>query len=350
MNIMIVDDEAIQLDSLNRGLRSKGYQVQGMGCPEEALSFLNDHEGPVDLVITDYAMPGMNGMELLKQIRERHKSLPVIMMTAYGEKSLVIDAMRHRCDSFIEKPFTLDELLQEIQRAEINRVQNADSHHLMQLIPKLIHQANNPLQAIMGSAELGMFELDDVEAMKDRLTSIVEATARIRTINKGILNLGRSVEDKMAPVGISTIIDDCLHMFQDLITLKGIQVNPLLIPKVVLGNRFGLEQLFKNLFLNAVDAMDGRPEKLLNVRMEMDGDAQSISIYVEDSGCGIPCDKIDTVFSTYYTSKENGTGLGLAVIKDIVEKHRGHIQVRSEVGKGTSFIVELPVMQQEHVD
>jgi DNA-binding NtrC family response regulator len=70
----------------------------------------------IDLVLSDYVMPGLNGIELLKRIRENHGSLPVILMTAYGEKDLIIEALRNRCDSFLEKPFTLDQLIQEIER------------------------------------------------------------------------------------------------------------------------------------------------------------------------------------------------------------------------------------------
>lgn len=211
MNIMVVDDEAIQLDSLNRGLSSKGYKVQGMLCSEEALSFLNNHRGHIDMVITDYAMPRMNGMELLKQIRRNHKSMPVIMITAYGAKNLVIDALRNRCDSFIEKPFTLDELLQEIKRAEINIVQNTDSHQLMEIIPKLVHQINNLLQSIMMSAELSLFQPDDTAAIERRMADILEATRKVQGINKEILNLGRAIKDHMVPVDVRAIIEDCLN-------------------------------------------------------------------------------------------------------------------------------------------
>ena len=118
MNILIVDDERVQLESLKRGLKGKGYGVVETLSAEEALEHL-DKGDKIDLVLTDYAMSGMNGLELLKKVRENHGNLPVIMMTAYGKKSLVIDALRNRCDSFIEKPFTLDQLMREIEKVMI---------------------------------------------------------------------------------------------------------------------------------------------------------------------------------------------------------------------------------------
>ena len=117
MNILIVDDERIIVEALKRGLRNRGHQVLTASSGDEALKLLNNGH-PVDLVLTDYAMEGMNGMELLKSIREENIFLPVILMTAYGEKDLVIDALRHRCNSFIEKPFTIDQVMREIEAVE----------------------------------------------------------------------------------------------------------------------------------------------------------------------------------------------------------------------------------------
>jgi CheY-like chemotaxis protein len=117
MKILVVDDDMVQLESLRRGLRSKGYQVLEALSAEDALNRItHSHTNKIDLVLSDYLMPGMNGIELLKKIREDYGPLPVILMTAYGEKDLIIEALHNRCNSFIEKPFTLEQLMQEIER------------------------------------------------------------------------------------------------------------------------------------------------------------------------------------------------------------------------------------------
>jgi len=117
MNILVVDDDMVQIESLRRGLRSQGHQVLGALSGAEALRrFTHSNTTKIDLVLSDYLMPGMNGIELLKKIRKNYGPLPVILMTAYGDRDLVIEALRNRCDSFIEKPFTLDQLMQEINR------------------------------------------------------------------------------------------------------------------------------------------------------------------------------------------------------------------------------------------
>ncbi len=117
MNILVVDDDVIWLQTLKRGLKTRGYQtLEALGA-DEALEKLSNPDTPaIDLVLTDYLMSEMNGIELLKEIRKNYVSLPVILMTAYSEKVLLLDAFRNHCNGFVVKSFTLDQLTQEINR------------------------------------------------------------------------------------------------------------------------------------------------------------------------------------------------------------------------------------------
>jgi CheY-like chemotaxis protein len=117
MNILIVDDDLTQLETLRRGLRSKGYNVLEASSGEEALNLFEDAKtNQIHLILTDYVMPEMNGIQLLKKIREKSNSLPVIIMTAYVKNDLLLNLMRLNCSSIIEKPFTLHKLNGEIQK------------------------------------------------------------------------------------------------------------------------------------------------------------------------------------------------------------------------------------------
>lgn len=113
--VLIVDDKNVQLKTLRRALRTRGFLVVEAGSGKKALNHLENIKN-IDIVLTDYAMPEMNGIKLLQNIRKIYKSLPVILMTAYGDKDLVIEAMHYRCDGFIDKPFDIDELLDIINR------------------------------------------------------------------------------------------------------------------------------------------------------------------------------------------------------------------------------------------
>lgn len=346
MNVLVVDDEMVQIESLRRGLRSKGMKVVEALSGEEALSKLKT-EKEVDMVLTDYAMPGMNGIDLLKKIRESNAGLPVIMMTAYGEKDLIIDALRHRCDSFIQKPFTLDELMTELERAKVNMIQNTNTHRLAELIPKMVHQINNPLMAIVGTAELSIMEWGDSEEVRERMKVIIEATKEISQINREIMDLGNTTGETVESVDMVEMVRGCASLFEDLLALKDVRLEDNLgeSPMAVYGNRGKLEQLFKNLMLNAIDAMDGQPDKVLRLSGDFSHDQNRVFLYVEDTGCGIPENVQDKVFEPFVTCKPNGTGLGLAVAMDIVERHRGKLAFSSQENVGTQFTVSLPVNQ-----
>ncbi len=344
MNVLIVDDEIVQIETIGRGLRSRGYDVSFALSGDEALEKLDDESREIDMVITDYAMPEMNGLMLLKAIRERNRSLPVIMMTAYADKDLVIDALRNRCESFIEKPFTLDQLIREIERAEMNLLKNTSIHDLSDIIPKHLHQINNPLMSIVGSAELAMHKLSDQDAMVKCIHRIIGAAEKISEINASLMKVDQHPAPADRVVDLKRLLGDCLNMFRDLLTLKEIPVGINLAERILIqGDRFGLEQVFKNLILNAIDAMDGRQEKRLNIRTELDSSGNHARIQVQDTGCGIAEPILEKLFTPYFSSKPNGNGLGLAVVKNVVEQHKGSVSVQSTENKGTTFTVCLPL-------
>jgi len=345
MKIMVVDDEMVQIESLRRGLRSKRFDVVEALNGQEAMTRLNDENGSIDMVITDYSMPGMNGIDLLRKIREKDSSLPVIMMTAYGEKDLVIEAMRNDCDSFIEKPFTLEMLMKEIDRAMLKAIENKNSRELSRMVPEFVHQINNPLFSISAGAELALGDLErnNTDALKDRMNRIIKATEKITEINSAMKNFGSERQSNSEEMDINGLLDDCIQMFSDMLKLKGISVEKKLHngDLLVSGNRFEMEQVFKNLILNAIHSMGETREKRLTIGSELNKDSRFLSVSIEDTGCGIPEELLDRIFRPYFTTKEKGTGLGLAVIKGIVDKHKGMIHVKSTVCQGTRFDVTL---------
>lgn len=125
MKILVVDDEIMQLKNLKIGLQTECHSVVTAQSAEEALEQVDKAgDEPFDLIITDYLMPDISGLDLLKALREKEQFIPVIMMTAYGKKDLVIEAMQHQCSGFIEKPFSLAQIVIEIDRVKRHKLQN----------------------------------------------------------------------------------------------------------------------------------------------------------------------------------------------------------------------------------
>jgi DNA-binding NtrC family response regulator len=118
VNVLVVDNEIDQVENLRIGLSNKGYHVLQTQNGHEALNLIENDALGIELVITDYDMPGINGIELLLNIRQKHGNMPVILMTAYGWNDIIINARQNHCNGFINKPFTLDLLLHEIEKVK----------------------------------------------------------------------------------------------------------------------------------------------------------------------------------------------------------------------------------------
>ncbi len=351
MKILVVDDENMQLKSMRIGLRTEGHSVVTALSAEEAIELVKADSEPFDLIITDYLLTGISGLDLLKTVRAEKQFIPVIMMTAYGRKELVIEAMQNQCNGFIEKPFSLEWLLLEIARVKNHGIQNANYHALNNRFAQTVHQINNPLLAIQGNAQLALLSHYDPVTMKHRMEAIVAATDKIMEINKKILNLGtaREMNINKEKVNIKWLLEDCLNMFEGLMAIKEICLEKVMEESQlhVSGDRFGLQQVFRNLILNAIEAMDGSGHKLLRVTVEMDKTASWISVHIADTGCGVSDAYGKVFFNSGQTTKENGSGMGLRVVKDVVEQHEGHLQISSREGHGTIITVNLPVMDRK---
>ncbi len=118
MNILVVDDERIQLETLKRGLRMKGHTVFEALDAKAAFDHLHDPNKKIDLVLADYILHGIDGHEFLRRLREENKTIPFIMITAYSDKEIALKILKDGCNGYLEKPFTLNELIDEINRVK----------------------------------------------------------------------------------------------------------------------------------------------------------------------------------------------------------------------------------------
>ena len=346
MNILIVDDERAQLESLRRGLRSQHHTTMEADNATDALKILHSTP-PVDLVITDYAMPGMDGISLLEEIRKENCDLPVIMMTAFGDKQIVVRALREHCNGYIEKPFTLLQLMAEIQK--VTSFQSSQRVSFSDTICRMAHQINNPLMAIIGSAELSLDDEGaefDPQERRARLENIIGASKRIKEINQHIMGLGRMMSEKPSPVNLLDLMEQCLSMNADLLKKERVALVLETDGQSFVSNvsSFGMEQVFKNLILNAVEAMKACDSKQIRIALSRNEKKNENELIIEDTGVGIEPAELSKIFTPYYTSKPQGNGIGLAVVKHVTEEFNGRVQVKSWPGEGSHFFISLPAI------
>lgn len=176
MDILVVDDDAKMLESIRIGLESSGHCVFEALSSKQALDQLGLEGSGICMVVTDYLMPEMNGIDLLKAIRRNRLHLPVIIMTAYAEKGMVIEAFNNGCDSLIEKPFRLDQLVVEIEKIRIDLLRNPVSYSA--------NPINTPLSVISESANWIRLNPKYGDRLKQHATKILNSVNRIRRIMK----------------------------------------------------------------------------------------------------------------------------------------------------------------------
>ena len=180
------------------------------------------------------------------------------------------------------------------------------------------------------------------ETNRERARVIGAQATRITRLIQTLMNLARPRELIRVPIDPAQALDDALSFVRERLARRGVQLRRWFDPVPrVRGDPDRLQQLFLNLFVNAADAM---PEGgALEVRLESPDD-DTIEIRIRDEGEGIAADALERIFEPFYTTKPagSGTGLGLLVSRGIVVDHGGEIDVTSEVGKGTEFLIRLP--------
>ena len=340
--ILIVDDEPQTLRSLNLSLRSRGYQSDSAVKVSDAMQMLQS-EPQFDMLLTDYSMPDLNGVQFLRTIRAKKINLPVIMMTAYGHKDVLVDALRNQCNGFIEKPFTIEGLIAEIER--VQRHTRSTTGVASQKVGELVHQMNSPLTIIMGSAQLVLLQSADDDPKRKTLEMILDASKKIHQVNREIFNLGKDFSDGLEILDVHQLLIDLLISFKSVSEFQNISTEYCLEegPVFVEGHRFALEQMFGNLITNAIEAMQDCDTEELRVCVKKNSATTAVDIFISDNGCGMSGKVTQQIFKPYYTTKKSGTGLGLALVRRVITTHRGSITVDSKSDVGTTFVVTLPL-------
>ena len=206
----------------------------------------------------------------------------------------------------------------------------------------LAHEVGGPMNVILGYAQM-IENSTSEETVRDRARIIREQVSRISKIIETLLAFARPRPILKIPVQLNESLEEVLNFLSEEFRKREVTVERRFEPVAAIrGDGAKLQQLFLNLFLNAVDAM---PEGgTLRVSLES-RDPDEVEVRVADTGTGIPTEALAKIFEPFFTSKPRGkgSGLGLAVAKGIVSDHDGRIDVASELGKGTEFLVSFPV-------
>lgn len=208
----------------------------------------------------------------------------------------------------------------------------------------MAHEIGTPMNVILGRAEYLMDRVTE-EPIKRGLRTIITQVERITKVMNQLLSFARRKAPQRIPLDLRTVIEDGMEMFQERLASNQIRIKMEMAEPcpMVLADADQMSQVLLNLVMNALHAM---PEGgTLRVGLELE--RPMVKLTIVDTGHGIPPEAIGNIYDPFFTTKEfgKGTGLGLTVVKGIIEEHQGTIVVESEEGKGTRFTVLLPMYQ-----
>jgi PAS domain S-box-containing protein len=237
----------------------------------------------------------------------------------------------------------------KLQDTHVQLVSSEKMASLGKLAAGIAHEINNPLGGILIYSSLLMEDLPAEDPKKGDLARIVQETGRCKEIVKSLLEFARQTEPKMVPTDINRAITEGLFFLENQALFHNIQIIKKLDPflPLVKGNAGQLKQVFMNIIVNAAEAIHG--SGILTITTSYATYQDTVCVEFTDTGEGIPEENLNRIFDPFFTTKDvgKGTGLGLATSYGIVEEHGGKIRVKSKVGEGTTFTIELPAHSEE---
>jgi two-component system NtrC family sensor kinase len=249
------------------------------------------------------------------------------------------DELGHLANSFNDMTQKLVEVQQQLYQSD-------KLASLGRLAAGVAHEINNPLTGVLTYSSFLAKRISDNPEMKEDLDTIVRETKRCRQIVRGLLDFSRQVPARTANVDLDEVITKSLGIVNNRLSFDNILVKKRIPPDLppIKANLNQMLQVFINLFVNAADAIGGQGGEItVTARPHGENLHRQVEIQVEDNGCGIPPEEVSKVFEPFYTTKRHeGTGLGLAVVWGIVDKHSGTIDMVSKVDVGTTVTLRLP--------
>ncbi|ELS3715283.1 cache domain-containing protein [Vibrio fluvialis] len=285
-----------------------------------------------------------NMLDLLQQRNEE------IQRAAHDLEEKILD----RTASLQEKTEQLEHHIQLLNQTRDKLIVHEKLAALGELTAGIAHEINNPTAVILGNTELIRFELgDDAKRVEEEIDAIMLQIDRIRNITRSLLQYSRhgGVQDEITWQHVNPIIDESITLVKTGSKKRDVEfVTDLHAQSSVEVNRHQLLQILVNLQMNAIHAMNGKGK--LTIRSEdwcEHGEVLGAIVHIEDEGCGIKPEHLKRVFDPFYTTKREGTGLGLSVSQSLLSQTGGEIRVQSEVGKGSTFSVYLPSKADAHL-
>ncbi len=345
--ILVADDSEFIVQLIDRTLSDCGYLILKAYDGEEALNKIAVDEP--DLIILDVIMPKMTGLEVCRKLKSDKKTMliPVVLLTSKNFVEDKVRGLETGADDYITKPFNSKELQARVQGlinkkiSQVKVVEGEKQKALEILAEEVAHEIRNPVTAIGGFARRIMNKLPEESQLREYAQMIINEAERLEKMVGEIAGFKDIVVSANELVDIREIIDSVLEQFNDEMSRKKIEAILQYDAEVIctMGDKKNLELVFKHVVENAVESIDGAGTITIKTG-EID---ESLIIDLIDTGRGLSADQLKLITQPFYTSKMSGAGMGLAIVKHIIEAHGGVLAISSVSGVGTTVRISIPV-------
>ena len=260
---------------------------------------------------------------------------------------IIENKVTERTHELLSAKQKLESEIQERKRLENVMVQSEKMAAIGQLAGGVAHEINNPLGVILGFAQSLAKRVQPGDPLEVPLKTIERESLRCTHLVRDLLIFSRAEKAEKEIIDLKEAIDGALSLVLAQSRVKGVELKSDLEPDIpkIKANRVHIQQIIINLCNNAIDAMGSKGTLTIRTRKVLVNQTRGIQLDVEDTGQGIPDEIKSQIFNPFFTTKEvgRGTGLGLSLVYEIVQKHQGQITLESKVGNGTVFHVFLPL-------
>lgn len=350
--ILIVDDEIDSLNSFIRVLR-KEYDIYSFSSGKDALEFMKSSDKDIEVVISDYLMPEMNGVEFLRLSLNYYPHSARALMTGYNDIKSAIDAVNEsKIFRFIAKPCSYEVLKEhlEVSVAQYKLIQNERKIGLIKskFYSMISHEYKNPLSKIMLATELlNKYHYENnEEAFQKYISSIRGVVKEMNRLLEDVLQVGQiEIETNKSEMKVIELARYIEYLVKDFSTYdknhKFIFNSPGSKSTILANERF-IQLFVNNILSNSVKYAPSESEIIVNIEET----EQNFAVSVKDFGKGIDGEEIKHIFEPFYRGEagkaRNGSGLGLTIAKQAVEALGGTIEANSAKDNGAIFTVTLP--------
>ncbi|MDA3790561.1 MAG: response regulator [Desulfobacula sp.] len=370
--ILLVDDEAGIRKVLKITLESSGYDVCLASDGETGLKIFIE-KNPC-IVITDIKMPGIDGIEVLKRIKNLNPETEVIMITGHGDMNLVVKSLQHEAADFITKPIDIGDLESAIKKAQerISITQNINSYMddleslvkekdkkineseklvtIGQTIAGMSHAIKNIAGGLKGSSfvlEQGI-ELENREYLKQGWEMMKGNINKITKLSLDLLNYAKTTKLDFKLENPNKPAREVMQLMNHRAKEENFvfKLTPCMEKRLVFMDCDAIHNCILNLVVNAFDSFNkiANPNQTQTVNIIVERENNNIVYKIQDNGCGINDTVKKSILKDFITTKGmNGTGFGLMTTKKIIEEHDGEISFKTEEGKGSLFVVKIPL-------